>query len=81
MLENDHFEFFTGSVIKGEIEKSKHHHLVKDVVDHCVQLFAYYQYGELLRPFFSLGEIKKARTKQLLFRMFFFLKIRSALSF
>ena len=63
ILENDHFEFFTGSVIKGEIEKSKHYHLVKDVIGHHVQLFTYYQYGELLRPFFSVGEIKKGENE------------------
>jgi predicted nucleic acid-binding protein len=50
-------------VIKGEIEKSNHHHLVKDVVDQRVRLFTYYQYGELLRPFFSIEEIKKGENE------------------
>jgi predicted nucleic acid-binding protein len=63
ILENDCFEFFTGPVIKGEIEKSKHHQLIKKTIEDHVQLFTYYQYGEVLRPFFSIGEIKKGENE------------------
>lgn len=53
------FKFFLGKVIKTEIESSSNYKTVEKTIDSRVEIFEYYNYGEILRPFFSLEEIKK----------------------
>ncbi len=53
------FEFLIGKIIKGEVEKSKNYFHIKQIFETKVILFQYENYGELLKPFFSLHEIKK----------------------
>ncbi|MEX2705952.1 MAG: hypothetical protein Q6352_011905 [Candidatus Freyrarchaeum guaymaensis] len=53
------FKFILGKIIKTEIEKSPNYKSIEKTIDSRVEIFEYYNYGEILRPFFSLEEIKK----------------------
>lgn len=51
--------FITGRLIKDEIAQSPNYPVLKDQFKVNVDEFEYYNYGEVLRPFFSIKEIKK----------------------
>ncbi|MGQ9722387.1 MAG: hypothetical protein ACUVXA_13810 [Candidatus Jordarchaeum sp.] len=55
------FKFVTGPLIKAEVEKSNNYQVIEKDIGTCVEIFEYYNYGEILRPFFSLEEIKRVR--------------------
>ncbi len=59
ILEHRRFEFFTGSIIHSEIQKSQNFTDIEGVFDSHVGHLDYYNYGEILRPFFSVNEIRK----------------------
>jgi len=65
------FKFILGKIIKTEIEKSPNYKSIEKTIDSRVEIFEYYNYGEILRPFFSLEEIKKETTRLLLSLMFY----------
>jgi len=62
-------EFIIGQKIKEEIKRSQNYNAIEIPIDNYTQSFEYYKYGEILKPFFSAEEIKKAKMKLLRFRM------------
>lgn len=52
-------KFVIGQLIKEEIKRSPNYHMIEDIVESHIQIFRYYEYGEILRPVFSLEEIKR----------------------
>lgn len=59
LLECNAFRFITGSRIKEEVSRSSNYKMIEKTVEIHVQIFMYYNYGEILRPFFSLEEITR----------------------
>lgn len=59
IIKCDKFKFFTGFIIKEEIEKSSYYSKIEKIINLKIQIFKYYDYGEILRPFFSIEEIKE----------------------
>lgn len=59
LLNHPSFRFVTGQKIKEEITRSPNYHAVEKYIDDYVDYFEYYNYSEILRPFFSLEEIRK----------------------
>jgi len=55
----DHFEFVLGKIIHKEIKKSPNYSRIENIVKRKVLYFEYENYGEILRPFFSMEEIQK----------------------
>ncbi len=55
----DHFEFVLGKIIHKEIRKSPNYSGRKNIMKKKVLYFEYENYGEILRPFFSMEEIQK----------------------
>jgi predicted nucleic acid-binding protein len=47
-----------GLIIKKEIEKSPNYQIIKEAIESHGEIFMYSDYGEILRPFLSLEEIK-----------------------
>ena len=56
-------EFIIGQKIKEEIKRSQNYNAIEIPIDNHTQSFEYYEYGEILKPFFSAEEIKKAAKK------------------
>ncbi len=59
ILKHGWFEFFTGCVIHSEIQRSQNFTDIEGEFDSRVSHLDYYNYGEILRPFFSVNEIRK----------------------
>ncbi len=59
ILIHEFFTFVIGEKVKKEIMKSPHYSAIREILCNHTQYFEYYNYGEILRPFFSLDEIKK----------------------
>jgi len=59
ILAHEGFSFWTGIIIKAEIAMSEHFEAISGEFANTVGLIDYYRYGELVRPFFSLEEIRK----------------------
>ena len=55
----NHFEFVVGKVIHEEIKKSQNYSCIENIMKKKVLHFEYENYGEILRPFFSMKEIQK----------------------
>lgn len=53
------FKFVIGPIIKGEIEKSPSYQTIKNTIGLYIEFFTYYNYGEILRPFFSIEEMRR----------------------
>jgi len=53
------FKFVIGDVIHEEIKKSHNYSLIQDSLNSKISVFDYYNFGEIVRPFFSIDEIKK----------------------
>lgn len=55
------FEFLIGEILENEIRQSQNYFHVKNFIGTKIILFDYkdYFYGELLKPLFSVGEIRK----------------------
>lgn len=63
MISHGAFRFWTGRVIKAEVGLSNLFAAVSDDFTDLVGLFDYYQYGELIRPFLSGGQINKGENE------------------
>jgi len=63
LLKCDKFVCYTGPIIKKEIEKSLNYFHIENTINRDVFIFEYYNYGEILRPFFSINEIKKGENE------------------
>ena len=59
ILEYRLFKFFTGSIIRSEIQRSQNFTDIEGEFSSRVDRLDYYNYGELLRPFLSVSEIEK----------------------
>ena len=59
ILNYEYFNFVTGKIILKEIERSPRYRIIKKEIERKVRVFEYLDYGEILRPFFSIEEIKK----------------------
>ncbi|OIQ05945.1 MAG: hypothetical protein COW47_00600 [Candidatus Huberarchaeum crystalense] len=59
MLSYETFKFVSGPLIKKEIINSSNYPMIEKVVGARIQIFVYYNYGEILRPLFSFDEIKR----------------------
>jgi hypothetical protein len=59
ILNHEYFDFVTGKIILEEIERSPRYMIIKKEIERKVRVFEYLNYGEILRPFFSIEEIKK----------------------
>ena len=55
----NHFEFIIGKVIHEEIKRSQNYSYIKTIMEEKVIQFEYENYGEILKPFFSIKEIQK----------------------
>lgn len=59
ILNQEHFAFVTGRKILKEVERSPKYRLVQRVIERKVKIFEYLNYGEILKPLFSVEEIEK----------------------
>ena len=59
ILKCNSFKFIIGKLVGREISKSHNYPAIEEMFGHSIEGFEYYRYGELLRPFFSLQEIKE----------------------
>lgn len=59
ILSTNAMEFIIGQKIKEEIKKSQNYDAIEILINNHTQSFEYYSYGEILKPFFSVEEIKK----------------------
>jgi len=53
------FIFIVGRIITNEVKKSLNFETIQDNFNSNVVIFSYYEYGEILKPFFSEDEILK----------------------
>jgi predicted nucleic acid-binding protein len=53
------FHYVTGPVIDSEVRGCRRFGNIEQAFEANVESFAYYQYGEIIRPLFALDEIKK----------------------
>jgi len=60
ILRFDSFTFIIGSVIEKELNVQKNSN---GLLDKFLNQFDYYEYGEIIKPFFSLHEIQKGETE------------------
>jgi len=59
ILNQEHFVFVTGKRILEEVKKSYKYQLVQEEIERRIKVFKYLNYGEILKPFFSVEEIEK----------------------
>jgi predicted nucleic acid-binding protein len=59
ILNHERFDFVAGEKILEEVKRSSRYRLVERKVERRVKIFKYLNYGEILRPFFSVEEIEK----------------------
>ena len=59
LLSHASFHFVTGPIIESEVKRSEKFTTIKEAFEHNVESFAYYDYGEIVRPLFALDEITK----------------------
>lgn len=74
IVEYSGFKFFTGMIIKREIEKSSFYCKIEKTINSKVQIFKYYNYGEILKPFFSLEEINEGEHEVIVISYILFLR-------
>ena len=72
LLQEESFCYITGRIVKEEISKSKNYHKVKDIIESSTTEFEYYNYGEILRPFFSIRELKKGEHEVIVISYIFY---------
>lgn len=63
LIESDKFVCFIGPILKKEIENSINYSNIKNIINSNVFIFEYYNYNEILKPFFSINEIKKGESE------------------
>jgi predicted nucleic acid-binding protein len=59
ILQEDSFDFFTGPIIKNEIHKRRDSKSISDAFEARVVTMEYHNYGEIVRPLFSLEQMEK----------------------
>ena len=59
ILNQEHFAFVTGRKILKEVKRSSKYRLVQREIERRLKIFEYLNYGEILKPFFSVEEIEK----------------------
>lgn len=59
ILNNEELRFIAGRIVKSEVGSSPNYESIKSIFESNVSEFRYYEYGEILRPFFSTEEIRK----------------------
>lgn len=59
ILQASSFQFVTARIILSEFEKYQQDEIIKEKIVRNLEIFRYYDYGEVLRPFLSKLEIKK----------------------
>jgi hypothetical protein len=63
ILNHERFDFVAGEKILEEVKRSSRYRLVERKVERRVKIFKYLNYGEILRPFFSVEEIERGNMK------------------
>jgi len=59
LLKNDKFDFFLGRITFDEIKKSKNFQKIANESEQKIIIYDYFEYGEVVRIFFSESEIRK----------------------
>lgn len=63
ILNADRFHFLMGPVVYSEISKSKNYESISETIKNSTSTFPYYDYGAIIKPFFSLDEIKRGENE------------------
>ncbi|MHA1987265.1 MAG: hypothetical protein ACW98D_11540 [Promethearchaeota archaeon] len=66
------FIFILGNIISGEVEKSVNFSNIQDKFRSYVKIFSYYEYGEIIKPFFSEDEILKGEHEVIVISYIFY---------